>query len=41
MSHSIWLVEDNASDERLRLPFKNCGVTNELVVVREGAAALD
>jgi two-component system response regulator len=42
MSHTILLVEDNASDEKLtRLAFKNCGVANEIVVVRDGAAALD
>jgi CheY-like chemotaxis protein len=39
---TILLVEDNASDEKLtRLAFKNCGVANEVVVVRDGAAALD
>jgi two-component system response regulator len=38
----ILLVEDNASDEKLTLlAFKNCGIVNELVVVRDGAAALD
>jgi len=38
----ILLVEDNASDEKLTiLAFKNCGVANELVVVRDGAEALD
>jgi two-component system response regulator len=42
MSQTIFLVEDNASDEKLtRLAFKNCGVMNEIVVVRDGAAALD
>jgi two-component system response regulator len=42
MSHTILLVEDNASDEKLtRLAFKSCGVSNEVVVVRDGAAALD
>jgi len=36
------LVEDNASDEKLTLmAFKTCGVSNEVVVVRDGAAALD
>jgi two-component system, response regulator len=40
--NKILLVEDNASDEKLtRLAFKNCGVVNEVVVVRDGAAALD
>jgi len=42
MSQTILLVEDNASDEKLtRLAFKNCGVANQFVVVRDGAAALD
>jgi two-component system response regulator len=38
----ILLVEDNASDEKLTiLAFKKSGVSNEIVVVRDGAAALD
>jgi two-component system response regulator len=42
MSNLILLVEDNASDEKLTvLAFKSCGVTNEVVVVRDGVAALD
>jgi two-component system response regulator len=42
MNRVILLVEDNASDEKLTLlAFKNCGVANELVVERDGAAALD
>jgi two-component system response regulator len=42
MSKVILLVEDNASDEKLTLfAFKRCGVTNEVVVVRDGEAALD
>lgn len=42
MSKTILLVEDNASDEKLTvLAFKKCGVPNEVVVVRDGAAALD
>jgi CheY-like chemotaxis protein len=42
MNTKILLVEDNATDEKLtRLVFKNCGVTNEVFVVRDGAAALD
>jgi CheY-like chemotaxis protein len=42
MAKVILLVEDNASDEKLTaLAFKKCGVSNELVVVRDGAAALD
>src|SRR5690606_16551490 len=36
------LVEDNASDEKLtRLAFQRSGVPSELVVVRDGAEALD
>ena len=42
MSKVILLVEDNASDEKLTvLAFKRSGVSNEVVVVRDGAAALD
>jgi len=42
MSKTILLVEDNPSDEKLTLlAFKNCGVTNDVFVVRDGAAALD
>jgi CheY-like chemotaxis protein len=42
MSQTILLVEDNPSDEKLtRLAFRNCGVANEVDVVRDGAAALD
>jgi two-component system response regulator len=42
MSRVILLVEDNASDEKLTvLAFKKCGVANDLVIVRDGAAALD
>ena len=42
MNKTILLVEDNASDEKLTLmAFKTCGVSNEVVVVRDGAAALD
>lgn len=38
----ILLVEDNASDEKLTLlAFRTCGVQNEVVVERDGAAALD
>jgi two-component system response regulator len=38
----ILLVEDNASDEKLTLlAFKGCGISNEIVVQRDGAAALD
>jgi two-component system response regulator len=42
MSKIILLVEDNASDEKLTLlAFKKCGVANEVIVMRDGAAALD
>jgi CheY-like chemotaxis protein len=42
MSKTILLVEDNPSDEKLTvLAFKRCGVANEIVVVRDGAAALE
>jgi two-component system response regulator len=42
MTKVILLVEDNASDEKLTaLAFKKCGVQNEMVVARDGAAALD
>jgi two-component system response regulator len=42
MKNVILLVEDNPSDEKLTLlAFKNCGVSNELVVVRDGAAAIE
>ncbi len=42
MSGRILLVEDNASDEKLALlAFRQCGVPNEIVVARDGAAALD
>jgi len=38
----ILLVEDNPSDEKLTvLAFRKCGVSNEVVVVRDGAEALD
>ncbi len=38
----ILLVEDNPSDEKLTLlAFKSCGISNEIVVVRDGADALD
>ena len=42
MNKVILLIEDNASDEKLTvLAFKQCGVSNEIVVMRDGAAALD
>jgi two-component system response regulator len=42
MTKKILLVEDNASDEKLTLlAFKKSGVANEIVVARDGMAALD
>jgi two-component system response regulator len=42
MNNVILLVEDNASDEKLTLlAFKNCGVSNQVIVERDGASALD
>lgn len=42
MTNHVLLVEDNASDEKLTLlAFKKCGVTNEITVARDGAAALE
>jgi two-component system response regulator len=42
MNKTILLVEDNSSDEKLTLvAFEKCGVANEIVVERDGAAALD
>jgi two-component system response regulator len=42
MSKVILLVEDNPSDEKLTLvAFRKCGVAHEIIVVRDGAAALD
>jgi two-component system response regulator len=42
MNKVILLVEGNASDEKLTvLAFRKCGVANEVIVVRDGAAALD
>jgi two-component system, response regulator len=41
-SHVILLVEDSASDEELTLrALKKAGIANTVVVVRDGAAALD
>jgi two-component system response regulator len=38
----ILLVEDNPTDEKLTLrALKCCGVANDVLVVRDGAAALD
>jgi two-component system, response regulator len=42
MSKTILLVEDNKTDEKLTLlAFKQCGVSNEITVARDGAAALE
>ncbi len=42
MNKVILLVEDNGSDEKLTLlAFRTCGVANEVVVVQDGADALD
>ncbi len=42
MTKQILLVEDNPSDEKLTLlAFQGCGVSNEIVVQRDGAAALE
>ncbi len=42
MNKNILLIEDNESDEKLTiLAFKRAGVANEIVVQRDGAAALD
>ena len=42
MNQTILLVEDNPSDEKLTLmAFRNCGVAHQIVVARDGAAALD
>jgi two-component system response regulator len=42
MSRVLLLVEDNPTDEKLTIrAFKKSGVTNEIVVVRDGAEALD
>lgn len=42
MRKVILLVEDNPSDEKLTiLAFKRCSVAAELVVVRDGAAAIE
>jgi two-component system response regulator len=42
MSNELLLVEDNPSDEKLTVrAFKKSGVGNEIVVVRDGAEALD
>ncbi len=42
MKKVILLVEDNPSDEKLTtLAFRKCGIANELVVVRDGADAIE
>ena len=42
MSKLILLVEDNPSDEKLTLrALKGCGVANDVIVVRDGAEAID
>ncbi len=42
MSKVLLLVEDNSTDEKLTIrAFKKAGVVNEVIVVRDGAEALD
>lgn len=42
MNKVLLLVEDNPTDEKLTVrAFKKCGLENEIVVVRDGAEALD
>jgi CheY-like chemotaxis protein len=42
MNKVLLLVEDNPTDEKLTVrAFKKCGVQNEIIVVRDGAEALD
>ena len=42
MNRAMLLVEDNPTDEKLTVrAFKKSGVTNEVVVVHDGAEALD
>jgi two-component system response regulator len=42
MAPTILLVEDNASDEKLTLlALRRCGVEHEVVVARDGAAAIE
>jgi two-component system response regulator len=42
MTRRILLVEDNPTDEKLTLrAFRDCGIANHVMVVRDGAEALD
>lgn len=42
MNNVLLLVEDNPTDEKLTLrAFEKCNVANQVVVVRDGAEALD
>jgi two-component system response regulator len=42
MNKVLLLVEDNPTDEKLTVrAFKKSGVTNDIVIVRDGAEALD
>jgi two-component system response regulator len=42
VTKQILLVEDNPTDEKLTLrAFKSCGVANQIIVVRDGAEAID
>ena len=42
MKDVILLIEDNRSDEKLTLlAFKSSGVSNQIVVLRDGAAAVE
>jgi len=42
MNRVLLLVEDNSTDEKLTIrAFKKSGLANEIVVVRDGAEALD
>ncbi len=42
MTKVILLVEDNPTDEKLTVrAFRKCGVSNEIVVARDGVEALD
>src|ERR671925_1571189 len=42
MSKVVLLVEDNPTDEKLTVrAFKKCNLGNDIVVVRDGAEALD